>query len=108
MKRTLVKGVLFPMCGGQARLLPAGALCLLLAGCIPLIPWQEAVIKPVPRAALAVYATRADGTPLADAAVYLQALDASRETRARRAARADTVDLIERQFQPRIQIVRSG
>lgn len=108
MKRAWLKGVLFPACGRQALPLSAGALCLLLAGCIPLIPWREAAVKPAPRAALAIYATRADGTPLADAAVYLQALDTSREPRTLRAARADTVDLIDRQFQPRIQIVHSG
>ncbi|HKV97462.1 MAG TPA: hypothetical protein VJR90_08255 [Gammaproteobacteria bacterium] len=108
MKRTLFKGVFPRVCSARARLLPAGALCLLLAGCIPLIPWQEAVIKPAPRAAVAVYATRADGTPLADAAVYLQALDTGRDTRMLRATRADTVDLIDRQFQPRVQIVHSG
>lgn len=108
MKQTLVKAVLFPVRGRQALSLSAGALGLLLAGCIPLIPWQKAVVKPAPRAALAIYATRADGTPLADAAVYLQALDTRRETDTLRAAHADTVDLIDRQFQPRIQIVHSG
>ncbi|HKT33020.1 MAG TPA: hypothetical protein VJS89_11120 [Gammaproteobacteria bacterium] len=108
MKQTLVKAVLFPVRGRQALSLSAGTLGLLLAGCIPLIPWQKAVVKPAPRAALAIYATRADGTPLADAAVYLQALDTRRETDTLRAAHADTVDLIDRQFQPRIQIVHSG
>ena len=108
MRRMLVKGVLLPMCGRHTLPLSGVALCLLLAGCIPLIPWQEAVVKPAPRAAVAIYATRADGTPLADAAVYLQALDPGRETATLRAARADTVDLIDRQFQPRIQIVHSG
>ncbi|MDE2140467.1 MAG: hypothetical protein KGJ17_08205, partial [Gammaproteobacteria bacterium] len=105
MKRSWLKGVLFPACGSRTLPLSAVALCLLLAGCIPLIPWREPVVKPAPRAALAIYATRADGMPLADAAVYLQALDTSREPRTLRAARADTVDLIDRQFQPRIQIV---
>lgn len=108
MKRTPVKAVLFQVCSSRARPLSAGALCLLLAGCFPLIPRQAAVVKPAPRAALAIYATRADGTPLADAAVYLQALDTGRDTRMLRATRADTVDLIDRQFQPRIQIVHSG
>lgn len=98
-----------------SALLCSAALCLLLAACISRVPRPTPTAKPPPvvkpaplSGALAVYATRADGTPLAGAAIVLRDLDGENKDSVATPAPDSTIDLIDHQFQPRVLIVQSG
>ena len=93
--------------------LAGGALCLLLAACVsrPSRPTPGPAVKPPPAPAqgsLAVYATHADGAPLAGAAIYLQSLDGGAPSTDAGVASNYSIDLIATQFEPRLLIVHTG
>jgi plastocyanin len=74
-----------------------------MAGCTPasLAPSNPTT------AAVAVYATDSQGRPVSDALVYLKPLENAARTPVREAAPAE-LDLEDRQFQPRLLVLRAG
>jgi len=89
------------------RQIPLALAALLLAGCA-LLPdaTQPVVAAPVSGApaAIAVYATRADGSPLGDALIY------ARPAQAAPAASSPPVvlDILARHFEPEVLALRAG
>mgnify|MGYP004702790183 CR=1 FL=1 len=80
--------------------------CLLLAACAYRLPKPA---PPVPPAgAVAVYANRPDGTPLAGAAVYLLPQDRHAAVHIFNGRGIATVDLIDKQFFPKLLVVHVG
>ncbi|HEV7163849.1 MAG TPA: carboxypeptidase regulatory-like domain-containing protein [Gammaproteobacteria bacterium] len=83
------------------------ALCatvLALAACAQLPPEFTTATTPAASAAIAVYATGADDAPLRDALVYLRPVDAQASDPPATA----TLDLMHRQFEPRVLAVSAG
>ncbi len=101
-------------------LVHVGGFCLLLTACAYRLPKPAAPVSaripgttlisaPTPPAGtVAVYANRPDGTPLAGAAVYLLSQERDAAVHIFNGRGIATVDLIDKQFFPRVLVVHAG